>query len=762
MWHNKTILLATMLSISTAWASGPQTFTYQGQLLDSTGAPVSHNVDLIFQIYNPAGTCLLYEEKYLAQNFLSSGGNFSVQVGSELTNTKRTANDPGLSMAQIFSNQAVAIRSTGAANCSAGYTPSANDNRRLKVSVVGPNGTDVLSPDQILGSSPFAVTAQTLQGKQPGDFIWNTLAGMQAALEALVNGTSSLYVRTDGSNITSPTSANNQRITSVASPLSATDAVNKNYSDTKLGGLAIGSMPSTTGQVLTWNSVLNQWVPQAMTDSSVLAHARVPAATCGANQASSWNGTAWSCVAAGSSNVVGGGAQTYSASTGDIVLTSSSAKVNSITFPEGGTLTLPDATTMSLGGPLYTIMNGSAHHLPVFTSTGEFIGALSGGGSLSDIYLFNNSIPGGDWKSNSYLNNLGVDRVVLSGWNLPTNPSLNSSAIYSLGGNAYITSFWRNSQNYFVAFTVDPSTKTATFGTPVLAGSNQSFHAITAMSSTKALAFFNDGSQVITISGLSLTAETFQPGNTCSNMGNPKYAKLSSSLVACASGSGTSLYISKFDFDGNLGLTRSDWTRPGGVNGWSFMVADILPLSATTAVILTFDSSISPAVLAGTGVDFSGPTFSSGPVQIATGDGSLGMHTTGSSSSGYVVDANNFLLTWSDSTMIKLAKVNVTSGVNLTTSSTQIVAPNTMMGSNSYLFMDSGTLYLLYKDSNSNTHYRKALTGLANTTPTLGAMEKGNDCFYYYRLSKARCFSTEAMMQAPNDYEAKVLFWIGK
>ena len=63
-------------------AESPQAFTFQGKLYDASGTtPLTSIVDLTLGIYNPAGTCLLYEETQLAIDLSLTGGIFSVDVG---------------------------------------------------------------------------------------------------------------------------------------------------------------------------------------------------------------------------------------------------------------------------------------------------------------------------------------------------------------------------------------------------------------------------------------------------------------------------------------------------------------------------------------------------------------------------------------------------------------------------------------------------------------------------------------------------------
>jgi hypothetical protein len=156
-----------------------QTFNYQGQFFNEAGtAPLLDTVDLTLEIRDPTGTCLLYSEQQNNINLNSTNGLFSVQVGSLTSAAKRTVApapatelDPGFTMEQIFSNYGII---TGAiANCAAGYTPSAGDDRILRVIIddVTTSTTVTLSPDLAIGSAPQAVTAQTLQGFTPTGFI---------------------------------------------------------------------------------------------------------------------------------------------------------------------------------------------------------------------------------------------------------------------------------------------------------------------------------------------------------------------------------------------------------------------------------------------------------------------------------------------------------------------------------------------------------------------------------------------------------------
>jgi hypothetical protein len=146
-----------------------QTFTYLGRFMNAAGtAPLSDVLDITFSVYDPGTSCLLYEETVTGVDVTASQGVFSTQVGSALASSKRTAGDPGLTMAAVFSNRGSL---TGSAGCS--YVPAAGDHRVLRVKVV-PYSTHIattLTPDQTISSVPQSQTAETVQGLGPTDFI---------------------------------------------------------------------------------------------------------------------------------------------------------------------------------------------------------------------------------------------------------------------------------------------------------------------------------------------------------------------------------------------------------------------------------------------------------------------------------------------------------------------------------------------------------------------------------------------------------------
>lgn len=169
-------------SFAFAYAENAQSFTYQGQLLNSAGSPlIDNSITVVLSIYDPSKACLLYEETQTIDTS-NSNGMFSIQVGQTATSGgKRTANDPHLRMAAIFRNDGSQVLASGA-NCAAGYTASPGDSRVMQVKITpSTTGTPVtLSPDESIDSVPQAWSAETFQGITLGNFI--QLSGSDAVI----------------------------------------------------------------------------------------------------------------------------------------------------------------------------------------------------------------------------------------------------------------------------------------------------------------------------------------------------------------------------------------------------------------------------------------------------------------------------------------------------------------------------------------------------------------------------------------------------
>lgn len=208
------------LSGPAAFAVGelPQTFTLDGQLSKvGTDDPLlDASATIVVQVLDPSKTCLLYEERQFI-NTTATEGYYSIQIGSNTGAAKRTVNDPGLTMIQIFQNRsALTANSAPGETCAGGtYTPTAADSRYFRL-IVTPSATsvaDTLSPDTLMDSVPNALVAETLQGLVPNQFLQTGTgdlsqanvqsifaAGNTAKLTTLLSVNPSNYVTKDSTN----------------------------------------------------------------------------------------------------------------------------------------------------------------------------------------------------------------------------------------------------------------------------------------------------------------------------------------------------------------------------------------------------------------------------------------------------------------------------------------------------------------------------------------------------------------------------------
>ncbi len=193
-------------------AEGPGSFSYEGRIYNEYGEPSSATVKIILRVMDPAGTCVLREEKSDAIDLSASAGFFSVSVGQGTIGGV----DPGLSLVQVFANSS-AVSGKTESNATCTFSPTAGAGRKLRVIIEENTTQTALTPDVSIGSAPYAIAADSLQGLPPSAFLQPknssattlTQANLESifsvsripALQALADGTSTVYVKksTDGS-----------------------------------------------------------------------------------------------------------------------------------------------------------------------------------------------------------------------------------------------------------------------------------------------------------------------------------------------------------------------------------------------------------------------------------------------------------------------------------------------------------------------------------------------------------------------------------
>lgn len=259
--------LILLSSLNVVASEPPASFTYQGKIYRSNGFDPLTSSSVIFkvQLRSPDGACVLFEETH-QRDMSNSDGNFSLLIGDG-TNTGASA----LSIMDAFDNSSV---KTGASNCV--YTPATGDARRLRFSYDDGTETVTLPTDQTIRSVPYALHSRTLGGLTKNKFIQvsssttqakiDQLTSMTTDLNAIVSGTSSLYAKSTDL----PFSGGVLNLSSTGvkvpdSPISNDAAVNKNYTDSVMGGKSLDLTGLVNGQSLVWNSIQNKWMAQTPT-----------------------------------------------------------------------------------------------------------------------------------------------------------------------------------------------------------------------------------------------------------------------------------------------------------------------------------------------------------------------------------------------------------------------------------------------------------------------------------------------------------------
>jgi hypothetical protein len=302
-------ILAILFAGQFSLASTPITFSYQGRFTDANGSNLSATVDMKLQIYDISATCLLYEE--VQENLAITDGLFNVSVGSGVADSKRGTQDPGFTMEKVFQNSGtIAISS----NCLSGYTPGANDHRRMKVTVtnLSTNTSTVLTPLQVINVNPYSllaaksatsVSAEKLNNKADTDFVQVSSATTQTKADQLFNDT--YFNKLIG--LTS-TYQGSGRLSVQDSPTAGSDAVNKNYSDANIGGKTAPSFAGQSGKYLKYNG--SSWVFDVPAGTGAISSSDVTTALGYTPQAQSSEITALSGISS-TGLISRGGANSY-------------------------------------------------------------------------------------------------------------------------------------------------------------------------------------------------------------------------------------------------------------------------------------------------------------------------------------------------------------------------------------------------------------------------------------------------------------------
>ncbi|WP_374030120.1 tail fiber domain-containing protein [Bdellovibrio bacteriovorus] len=206
-----------MILWSSALFASPGSLTYQGRILKSDGNPLEYsNVSFIFQITDPSGQCVVFQEQVTGINMANSKGVFDVPIG------KGTVNYPlsgSTNILEAFNNSKTfncgACAGYTCADGTSTYTPVSSDGRLLRAQFHDGNGWRLISPDNMIRSVPYsayALSSQKLGTNIASDFLLKAGIPTCATNEFLSwNGTTLACAPVSGASggtVTSVTSTN--------------------------------------------------------------------------------------------------------------------------------------------------------------------------------------------------------------------------------------------------------------------------------------------------------------------------------------------------------------------------------------------------------------------------------------------------------------------------------------------------------------------------------------------------------------------------
>lgn len=208
----------------------------------------------------------------------------------------------------------------------------------------------------------------------------------------------------------------------------------------------------------------------------------------------------------------------------------------------GQSITLPDATTMATGGPLFSIVNSGTYQFAIRRNDASILTVLTPGGS-ADIYLDDNSNAAGIWH---YVGQRTAGGIAAYPW-APSGIDYTSISVPIAVGTSALFLGAVSSSVYAVA--IDTTTNPATVGTPVLISATHTGSAtvdmLVAIDSTHALAVYGDNggtgakAMVLTVSGSTVTVNTASTAPALFNP-DPIGVALSSTLYVFAGYNGSS------------------------------------------------------------------------------------------------------------------------------------------------------------------------------------------------------------------------------
>lgn len=321
--------------------------------------------------------------------------------------------------------------------------------------------------------------------------------------------------------------------------------------------------------------------------------------------------------------VSGIGAVATTSGSANITLTSTSSGYQAVSMTAMGKhVTLPDATTMTVGGPRFIIKNDGGYPFGIRDSAGTLVMAVAAGG-VAYLTLKDNTTAAGSWSVIG--DNLEPGLITIDNTFSSTYSSTVLAPFVALDSN---TSFhFAALSSGFAAFVVDNAGKVLTTPVTVSATSGDAPRAAFKVSATSAIVFFGSGNPtskavVLTLSGVTPSFSLSVGGATTAtdtytvyqedSVGAPKVVQLSSTLYLASYVQGTSNSVAAISVSGNSATFGSPVVlSASGVSSGTVAYA----LSASAALVIYQVGTVYNAAV----VSISGTTCTAGTPVAGTG-----------------------------------------------------------------------------------------------------------------------------------------------
>jgi hypothetical protein len=291
----------------------------------------------------------------------------------------------------------------------------------------------------------------------------------------------------------------------------------------------------------------------------------------------------------------------------------------------GVVVTLPDATTMSEGGPVHCIDNRGNYHVRVWDNDGTLLGFVSPGASCP-VYLVDNSTAAGVWGIVGR-EQIGISATLATA-NFNGGLSLGTeggAGAVDMGGGFEVLLGYRQSDGYATAVVHKRATgefgavsvfRAANVGTANVAGARYTATSLLVASYiTTAVELvvlsFNTGTLAITVNtplAITLSASSIGVNQGSMLLKNPDVAD---SFAFCVLVSGGSPQLYAVNVSGTTVTASAATTAVGTSYSMQYFVGSVLVMANTTTTSLFVEpyTITGTTVTAGTGLTISGGTM---------------------------------------------------------------------------------------------------------------------------------------------------------